>query len=144
MNYGQIIALLEAILDFASHFMDGWKRVSCNSSYLFRNRQDMHNPTHFMEVDILIHQVCYVSTWVTNHENQGSFVLILTHWDGDEMDNISQTTFSNIFSSMKMLEFRLKFHWSLFLGFNQQYSSIGLDNGLALSRQQALIWISDG
>ena len=30
------------------------------------------------------------------------------------MNNISQTTFSNVFSSMKMFEFRLKFHWSLF------------------------------
>ena len=29
------------------------------------------------------------------------------------MNNISQTTFSNFFSSMKMFEFRLKFHWSL-------------------------------
>ena len=30
------------------------------------------------------------------------------------MNNISQTTFSNVFSSMKMFEFRLKFHWRLF------------------------------
>ena len=38
----------------------------------------------------------------------------LTHWGRDEMNNISQTTFSNVFSSMKMFEFQLKFHWSLF------------------------------
>ena len=38
----------------------------------------------------------------------------LTHWARDEIDNISQTTFSNVFSSMKIFEFRLKFHWSLF------------------------------
>ena len=38
----------------------------------------------------------------------------LTHWGRDEMNNISQTTFSNVFSSMKMCEFRWKFHWSLF------------------------------
>ena len=38
----------------------------------------------------------------------------LTHWGRDEMNDISQTTFSNVFSSMKMFEFRLKFHWSLF------------------------------
>ena len=30
------------------------------------------------------------------------------------MDAISQTTFSSAFSWMKMFEFRLKFHWSLF------------------------------
>ena len=33
------------------------------------------------------------------------------------MDAISQTTFSNAFSWMKMFEFRLKFHWRLFLRF---------------------------
>ena len=32
----------------------------------------------------------------------------------NEMNNISQTTFSNVFSSMKMCKFRWKFHWSLF------------------------------
>ena len=31
------------------------------------------------------------------------------------MDAISQTTFSNAFSWKKLFEFRLKFHWSLFL-----------------------------
>ena len=31
-----------------------------------------------------------------------------------QMDAISQATFSNVFSWMKMFEFRLKFHWSLF------------------------------
>ena len=36
---------------------------------------------------------------------------------------------------MKMFEFRLKFHWSLF--------SIGSDNGLAPNRRQAIIWTND-
>ena len=49
-------------------------------------------------------------TSVTNIPN----VLNLTHWGRDKINNISQTTFSNVFSSMKMFEFRLKFHWSLF------------------------------
>ena len=40
---------------------------------------------------------------------------ILTHWGRDKMDAISQTTFWSEFSWMKMFEFRLKFHWSLFL-----------------------------
>ena len=39
----------------------------------------------------------------------------LTHWGRDQMDAISQTTFWIVFSWMKMFEFRLKFHWSLFL-----------------------------
>ena len=41
--------------------------------------------------------------------------LKLTHWGRDNMAAISQTTLSNAFSWMKMLEFRLKFHWSLFI-----------------------------
>ena len=38
----------------------------------------------------------------------------LTHLGRDKMDAISQT-FSSAFSWMKMFEFGLKFHWSLFL-----------------------------
>ena len=39
----------------------------------------------------------------------------LTHWSRVKMATISQTMFSNAFSRMKMSEFRLKCHWSLFL-----------------------------
>ena len=39
--------------------------------------------------------------------------VLLTHWGWDKMDVISQTTLSNAFLWMKMLEFWLKFHWSL-------------------------------
>ena len=41
----------------------------------------------------------------------------LTHWGHDEIDGISQKTFSNAFSLMKMNEISLGFHWSLFLRF---------------------------
>ena len=40
----------------------------------------------------------------------------LTHWGRDKMAAIFQTTFWNGFSWLKMHEFRLTFHWSLFLG----------------------------
>ena len=39
----------------------------------------------------------------------------LTLWVRDKMDAISQTTFWSAFPWMKMFEFRLKFHRSLFL-----------------------------
>ena len=42
-------------------------------------------------------------------------LLELTHWGRDKIAAFSQTTHSNAFSWMKILEFRLKFHWSLFL-----------------------------
>ena len=45
-------------------------------------------------------------------------------------------------SWMKMFEFWLKSHWSLFL--RVQYSIIGSDNGLAPSRRQDIIWTNDG
>ena len=44
-------------------------------------------------------------------------VITLTHRGWDKMAAIWQTTFSNVFSWMKMYEFRLRFHWSLFLRF---------------------------
>ena len=40
-----------------------------------------------------------------------------------------------------MYEFLLKFYWSLF---NQQYSTIGSDNGLVSTGRQAIIWTDDG
>ena len=40
----------------------------------------------------------------------------LTHWGRNKMAAIFHTTVSNGFSWMKMYEFRLTFHWSLFLG----------------------------
>ena len=42
-------------------------------------------------------------------------IRILTQWGRDKMAVISQTTLLNAFSWMKMLEFWLTFHWSLFL-----------------------------
>ena len=39
----------------------------------------------------------------------------LTYWGRVNIDAISQTKLSNAFSWIKMLEFRLIFHWSLFL-----------------------------
>ena len=39
---------------------------------------------------------------------------VLTFWGRDKMAAISQTTFSNAFSWMKMQEFRLRFNWNMF------------------------------
>ena len=58
------------------------------------------------------------------------------------MAAIVQTTFSNAFSWMKMFQLRLQFHWSLFLRVQLtifQHWLFGSDNGLAPSRQQAII-----
>ena len=64
----------------------------------------------------------------------------LTHWSRDKIATISQTTSSNAFSWMKMYEFLLRFHWSLFLRFElKRYSSIGPDNGLAPTRRRICV-----
>ena len=42
-------------------------------------------------------------------------IAFLTHWGRDKMAAISQTTHTNAFSWIKMLEIWLIFHWSLFL-----------------------------
>ena len=41
---------------------------------------------------------------------------LLTHWGRDKMAAIFQTTFSTGFPWMNIYDFRLKFHWNLFLG----------------------------
>ena len=62
------------------------------------------------------------------------YYLILYHIGAEtKMAAILQTLFSNAFSWMKMFEFWLKLDWSLFPRVQLQYSSIGLDNGLAPS-----------
>ena len=45
---------------------------------------------------------------------------------------------------MKMYEVRLRFHWNLLRKLDQQYSSIGWDNGMAPSRRQAIVWNNGG
>ena len=47
-----------------------------------------------------------------NHSDQDYH---LAYWDRNKKAAIFQTTFSNAFSWMKIYEFRLRFHWSLFL-----------------------------
>ena len=56
-----------------------------------------------------------ISTFVTMCLQYVCCVFALTHRDRDKMDAIMQTPFSSAFPWMKMFEFRLKFHWSLFL-----------------------------
>ena len=61
---------------------------------------------------------CHVLLWLATdllypHLYQYECDIFWVVWD--EMNNISHTTFSNVFSSMKRFELRLKFYSSLFL-----------------------------
>ena len=73
-----------------------------------------------IDFSINIHRPYYVG-FNTFPQYHGLHLLILwhklTHWGWDKMATIFQTAFSNAFSWMKMNEFRLGFHWSLFLRF---------------------------
>ena len=56
--------------------------------------------------------------WAPSQSSGNSFTVRVSapaqHWDRDKMAAIFQTTDSNGFSWIKMYEFWLKFHWSLF------------------------------
>ena len=84
--------------------------VACNINgilqYIWRT------PTLFKHWFSLLWSI--VLCWIQFSWCVGCWVHI-THWGRDKMTTISQTTLSNAFSSMKMLEIRYKFHWSLFL-----------------------------
>ena len=76
----------------------------------------------FILICLLMHCIS-TAKWKTGFssvltmEIRQSHVEPLTHWGRDKMTAVYQTTFSNAFSWMKIGEFRLRFHWSLFLWF---------------------------
>ena len=60
-----------------------------------------------------------------------------------QMDTLSQTTFPQHFSSMKIVVFWLKFRWNMFA--RVQLTIIRhWYNALAPNRRQAIIWTNDG
>ena len=68
---------------------------------------------------ILMHKHITLTTWGPEQDKQKEQQHLAMHslntLGRDKMDDISQTTFSNAFSWMKMFEYRLKFHGNLFL-----------------------------
>ena len=62
----------------------------------------------------------------------------LSHLSLNKIAAVSQTAFSNAFSSMKQFEFWLKFHCNLFL--RVQLTITQIDNSLAPNRRQAIVW----
>ena len=92
------------------------------------NREGGDLKRHRAHYDITVmHPAIVAASQTNNRGNMACFRLLfftsccwrtdnmLTHWDRDKMAAIFQTKFSSGFSWMKMYEFRLTFHWSLFL-----------------------------
>ena len=96
---------------------------------------------------------------------QGLHVIFLsvTHWGRDKVAANFLTTFQRSCYWTKMYEFRLRFHWSLFLRVKVtifqhwlthwarvalicvgKLSIIGSDNALSPGRRQAIIWTNAG
>ena len=70
---------------------------------------------------------------------------ILAHWGREKMAANFLTTISNAFSWMKVyINYDYDFIEVCSQGSNQQYSSIGSDNGLSLGLRQAIIWTNAG
>ena len=57
----------------------------------------------------------YIDGLVQDCSNSSALTMELTHWGQNKMTAISQTTLSNAFSWMKMVQFLLKLHWILFI-----------------------------
>ena len=69
----------------------------------------------------------------------------LTHWGRDKMTSILQTKFLNWFFVNETVSISIKIALNFVFGcpINNDFS-ISLDNSLAPTRQQAIIWASDG
>ena len=79
--------------------------LTVSSKILAQQQAATVSPFHTLKEQPLGGQVAVMSL-----ETDQNSPLLLTHWGQDKMDAISQTTLSNTFSWMKMLEFWLKFH----------------------------------
>ena len=91
-----------------------WSQLKCRSVILYSWKdiitQDIDQTSRSLPNTFQL-----FACWI-NQKCLSISITTLTHWGRDKMAAVSQTILSNPFSWMKMLEFRLKFHRSLFLG----------------------------
>ena len=113
-------------------------RPQCVKKNISLANNNISNGFELIQMATLPHY-CYICDMWMLHSDW-----FLTHWGRDKMDAIFQTTFSNGYSWMKMYEFRIKFHWSLFLRFpltiSQHWFRSWLDADQATSHYLNLWW----
>ena len=68
--------------------------------------------------------------------------VLFTYWGLNKMVNILETTFSNVFSWMKIIAFWFKFHWSLFIRV-QLTNDHCFREWLGAKKRQAITWTND-
>ena len=95
----------------------------------------------FWNIQFFIWAVGIYHLMLEHHKNWQSFRL--TNWDRDKTA-IFLPTFWNAFSWIKMFEFRLTFHWILFLMVHLTISQYWFRYGSALGRRQVIIATNDG
>ena len=106
---GNMIVYLHFIINRHWNVTYHWDSVSS------KTRASPFCTVSIMAVGGLVIQGARASAAIVLTKNiSASSLKELTHWGRDKMAAFSQTTLSNTFSWMKILEFRLKFHWSLF------------------------------
>ena len=74
-------------------------------------------------------------------------VTCITEKKNTQNNRKSEPNYHHLAKSIFQVNFlvrKCQFHWSLFLGVQWHYVTIGSDDGLAPSRWQAIIWIYDG
>ena len=80
---------------------------------VYMERQSLTNRAEAFPNANTVKDILYIETYPVIPSNPVNTVL--THLKLDKMAAISQTTYSNAFSWMKMLEFRFNFNWIFFL-----------------------------
>ena len=119
-------------------------------------------PKHLIKTDFFLNQIDIRNTskWNSNQKSKNviqkkcrwkqvskiwsTLTVQLTHWALDKMAAISQTTFWNTLSWMKITVLLLKFYWIMFSRVKYPDSSIDSDDDLPPNRQQAMIWMNGG
>ena len=92
------------------------------------HRSPVNSATKASDAELWYFFICaWINGWVNNHgagdlrHHRAHYAVtvkaVLTHLGRDMKDAVSQTTFSSAFLLIKILEFRLKFHWILFFKF---------------------------
>ena len=99
-----------------THCEQGKLRISFVVSLDMSNGHNIWSPVSDMFVVDITRISCKSSildSFTQRADSGSSYWPKSTHWGPEKMATISQTTLSNSFSWMKLLEFRLKFHWNL-------------------------------
>ena len=102
---------------YRSAHWDLWNRTIGETSFELSEKWDLYdlfyNPRpHSWYNHNMVHRHLFLFTIDKNHLS-----ISLAYWDRGQIAAISQTIFWNVFSWMKMYEFRLRFHWNMFLRF---------------------------